>query len=290
MPETVGCNLCAAAEGTSQPKVARFLSIPEPFGICRCRRCGLVYLSPRPTVRELGAIYTTHPYYSAKNATRGEPRRPFYASRMSRLERWRPQRGTMLAIGCLEGGYALEVAKNRGWHVFAIESSAIFAAHAREQLGLEVQVAEGWDLSTVTGQQFDVIYSHSFEHLPDPRGTLRQCRNLLAREGLVMLEVPNQLHSLKNRIKRAIIGKARSAATGLEEVPAEVHTYYFDPRTVRTLLRNERFQILEFHTYLPWHPVHLANPRFRWLQELVYAVGGLLDRGPTIEVIARPIW
>ena len=41
-------------------------------------------------------------------------------------------------------------------------------------------------------------------------------------------------------------------------------------------------------TYLPGHPVYLSNPRARWLQELVYWAGHWVNRGPSIEVIARP--
>jgi len=291
MPETVPCNLCGSADGISQPKKARFLDLPEPLGICRCRQCGLTYLNPRPNIPEFAAMYATHPYYSAENATRGKPRRRFYASRMERLERWRPQRGTMLGITCLEGGYALEVAQSRGWRVFAIEFSEILAAHAREQLGVEVEVVEAWDLSSVAGRQFDVIYSQNFEHLPDPRVALRHCRRLLAHEGLLMLDVPNQFYSLKDKIMGVIIDVVGPKIRTLRhrEVGQEFHTYYFEPRTIRTLLTSEEFEILEFRTYLPRHPIFLANPRLRWLQELIYAVGGLFDRGPSIELIARPL-
>ncbi|MBI2902474.1 MAG: class I SAM-dependent methyltransferase [Candidatus Methylomirabilis oxyfera] len=291
MPETVACNLCGIADGVPQPWKARFLRIPQPFGIYRCRRCGLTYQNPRPTPSELAAIYATHPYYSTANVTRGEPRQRFYASRMERLERRRPQRGTMLGMGCLDGGYALEVAQRRGWRVSAIEFSPILAAHAREQLGVEVEVAEAWDLSSVAGRRFDVIYSRSLEHFLDPRATLRHCWKLVAHEGLLMLDVPNTFHSLKDKIKRPIVALMGSKAipSSHGEFPSEVHTYYFDPRTIRRLLEGERFEVLELRTYLPHNPVYLANPRLRWLQELLYAVGGLFDRGPSIEVIARPV-
>ena len=291
MPETVPCNLCGSADGEAEPKKARFLGLPELFGICRCRRCGLTYLNPRPSIPELAAMYATHPYYSAENATRGEPRRRFYASRMERLERWRPERGTMLGIACLEGGYALEVAQSLGWRVFAIEFSEILAAHAREQLGVNVKVVEAWDLSCITDRQFDVIYSHSLEHFPNPRVALRHCRRLLANDGLLMMDVPNQLHSLKDKILGLIIDVVGSNARTLLHRPVamEFHTYYFDPRTIRALLTSEGFEILEFRTYLRRHPVCLANPRLRWLQELVYAVGGLFERGPSMELIARPL-
>jgi len=197
----------------------------------------------------------------------------------------------MLGIGCLDGGYSLAAAQSRGWRVSAIEFSRIRAAHAREQLGIEVEVVKAWDLSSVAGRQFDVIYSRDFEHLPDPRTALRHCHKLLVHEGLLMLATPNTFHSLKNMIKEPIVNLAGSKATRLShrEFPAEVHYYYFDPRTIRTLLTSEGFEILGFRTYLPRHPTYHANPRLRRLRELLYAVGGLFDRGPSIELIARPV-
>lgn len=290
MPETVPCNLCGSADGLPQPKKARFLELPEPFGICRCRRCGLIYQNPRPTVAELAAMYATHPFYASENLTRGASFRPFYASRMERVERWRPERGTMLGIGCIEGGYALEVAQSRGWRVFAIEFSPAFAAHARG-LGVRVEVARAWDLSSVAGRHFDVVYSQFMEHLFDPRDTLRQCRQMLDREGLLVLEAPNQFYSLKNKVKKAVIqvGGAKARKLFYGEAGAEFHTYYFDPSTIRALVTSEGFEILELRTYLRGHPVYHFNPRLGWLQELLYAVGGLFDRGPSIELIARPL-
>jgi 2-polyprenyl-3-methyl-5-hydroxy-6-metoxy-1,4-benzoquinol methylase len=195
----------------------------------------------------------------------------------------------MLGIGCLEGGYALDVAQRRGWRVCAIEFSPILAAHAREQLGVQVDVAAAWDLSPVTGREFDAIYTHSLEHFPDPRTSLRQCRALLTNRGLLMIEVPNTFRSLKSTLQRALVYLAGSKAQRLffGEVPAESHLYYFDPRSIRTMLESGGFEILDLRTYLPRHPVYHGNPRLGWLQELLYAVGGPLDRGPTIEVIAR---
>jgi len=291
MPESVPCNLCGSAERLPKPKIARLLDIREPFGVCRCSRCGLVYLTPRPTVAEYATMYATHPYYSAANAMRGAPRRGFYALRMERLERWRPQRGTMLVIGCLEGGHALEVAQNRGWQVLGIEFSEILATYARERLGVQVEIAKAWDLSGLIGRSFNAIYTHSLEHLPDPRATLRQCHNLLTQDGLLMIEVPNAIRSLKQKLKGAMITLADSKVRRLfcGQVGEEFHPYFFEPGTIKALLRTEKFEMLDLRTYLPRHPVYLSNPRVRWLQELLYAVGGLVERGPSIEIIARPV-
>jgi hypothetical protein len=72
-----------------------------------------------------------------------------------------------------------------------------------------------------------------------------------------------------------------------QEVKAEFHTFFFNPHTLRELLVSEGYEILSLRTYLPNHPVYLFNPRGRWLQEFIYAIGGLVGRGPCIEVVAK---
>lgn len=288
MPETIPCLLCGSTRSELEPGKARFLRMPTNVNVSHCLECGLRYQSPRLGLEEVGALYARHPYYQESNATRGARRRDFYARRMERLERWRPERGSLLGIACLEGGYMFEVAAQRGWEVRAVEFAPVLASHARN-LGVNVEVSEGWDLSRFQGKRFDAVLSLSLEHVPDPRRTLRQCHDLLAEGGLLLIDVPNQFHSLKDRLKMAgrdLVG-ARFDHWFFGEVAAEFHMTFFEPRTLRRTLAEEGFEVLELRTHLPWHPVYLANPRGRWLQEALYRLGGRFERGPSIEVIAR---
>ena len=86
----------------------------------------------------------------------------------------------------------------------AVEFSPILAEHARTALGIEVSVARAWDLSALRGDRFDAIFSQNLEHVPDPGVMLAQCRELLAPDGWLMLEVPNQFHSLIDVLKLAV--------------------------------------------------------------------------------------
>jgi 2-polyprenyl-3-methyl-5-hydroxy-6-metoxy-1,4-benzoquinol methylase len=289
MPETVACPSCGRAVGVPEPRKTRLVSLEEPVAVCRCARCGFRYLNPRPTVDELALIYATDPYYAAGNATRGASRRSFYHARLDRLERWQPRSGRMLGIGCLEGGYFLGTAVERGWQVRAVEFSETMATHARTALGLDVTVTRAWDLGALVGERFDAVYSHSLEHVPDPRVTIQQCRQLLAPDGLLVLEVPNQFHSLVDVLKDVVIGVvgARAYPWFHRPVPFALHTVYFTPATIRRLLEQEGFEILAVRTHLRAHPLYLGKGWRRSLQGAIHSVGGLCGRGPCIEVIAR---
>lgn len=288
MPEAVSCSLCGCVSVATQFHLACFANIKEPYGLCACPQCSFVYLSPRPTSTELFDLYASHPYYSAENATRGESRRRFYIAKLARLERWRPERGRMLAIGCLEGGYVPALAKARGWQVEAVEASPILAAHARSLADFPVHVGAGWDLSCLDGH-FDVVYTHSLEHVSDPRKTLRQCARLLTNEGLLFAEVPQQLVSLMELLKRGFFhfAGARADRWIQRERLMHFHQSYFTPRTLRAMLTAEGFTVLALRTYLPGHPLYLGNGARRWIQEGIHLCGALVRRGPCIEVVAR---
>jgi SAM-dependent methyltransferase len=288
VPETVSCALCGSRDGVSQPGKTRLLNVRPPYAICRCEQCGFLYLNPRPTVDELLQMYLTDPYYAADNATRGAARRAFYHARMERLEVWRPERGRLIGIGCLDGGYAIETARTRGWQVAAVEFSPILAQHARVALGIDVRVSRAWDLSPFSGDRVDAIMSQSLEHVPDPRVTLDQCRELLVPGGILMLEVPNQFHALIDALKMAVIGVRGDEAYRWfhRTLTFEFHTLYFTPTTIRGLLERHGFAVLAVRTHLRAHPLYLGKGRRRWLQGPIHALGGLVGRGPCIEVIA----
>lgn len=289
MPETVTCHQCGSTQTSPQPQKTRLLKMNEAFGLCRCSNCTLLFLSPRPTAKELATLYAQETFFQAENVTRLARHPVFYGARMQRLERWKPQRGTMLGIGCLEGGFALGEARKRGWQVLAVEFVQSVADFARQEQGLEVLHAPTWDLSGLQDRKFDAIYSHILEHVPDPRGTLRRCRELLHPDGILMLEVPNQFHSLKDKIKEAVFGLLGSRALPhfYGEASPHFHLNYFTPATIRRMLASEGFEVLELRTYLGDHPFYLANPRARRLQKAIYAIGGFFERGPSIELIAR---
>lgn len=292
MPENVTCNLCGSADAEPKANLTDFIDLQAPTQVVRCRKCGLHYLSPRPTPEELIELYIKEPYYSKENADRGATRLAFYGARMGRLEQLAPDKGELLGIGCLEGGYALEVAQARGWNVTGIESSEILATYARENLKIPVRTVHGWDLSGLDENMFDAVYTHSFEHFGDPSEVLAQMRRVLKPGGMLMVEVPYQFYALKDLVRRALIrllGERRRLMFFGPPPPSFIfHLYYYDPKTLRELLRKQGFDIREFRTYLPRHPVFARNPKWRWVQESLYAIGGLFGRGPSLEVIARP--
>jgi SAM-dependent methyltransferase len=263
--------------------------LPPPYAVRQCRSCGFEYLSPRPTRDELIRDYVGHAYYSPERLARRPHRREFDEARLTRLERWVRPPGTMLAVAAMEGGWWMENARRRGWRLTGVEFiPTLFETEPAKRV--EMVRAPLWDLDVLDGRRFDAIHTVGLEHVPDVLATLTGFRRLLASGGVVVIEAPNQFEGLKERFKGlllAILGD-RILGTFHGEAAPWFHLSFFTPRTLRDALERSGFDVLETRTYLPWNPIYHATRRLRRLREASFFVGGLLGRGPSAEVIARP--
>ena len=102
--------------------------------------------------------------------------------------RWRQPRA--LELGCATGAY-LGRLESAGWAVVGVEPGMEAAASAVES-GFHVYCGtlDTCDLSKEGA--FDLAAAWMvLEHVPDPRGTLRQLFNLLVPSGTLLFSVPN---------------------------------------------------------------------------------------------------
>jgi 2-polyprenyl-3-methyl-5-hydroxy-6-metoxy-1,4-benzoquinol methylase len=205
----VVCNNCGAADAREVGR-GRDHEYPhtsdDEFTMVRCA-CGLVYLNPRPSARELDTIYPADYYayqlfrkraasqrtgdsrlerfYRMRNARRFRP----YASRLAALGR---ESYDLLDIGCGDGTTldmwrdALEGrARTHG-----IEMSAEAAEVARAR-GHQV-TSERIEDTDLPGAAFDAVYSfHVIEHVEDPTAFMRKVRQAVRPDGFALIETPN---------------------------------------------------------------------------------------------------
>jgi SAM-dependent methyltransferase len=106
---------------------------------------------------------------------------------------WMPvsRRGRLLDVGCGSGLF-LERMRDFGWQVTGVEPDAAAASAANERLGDDAVIVAHVDDPTLAPASFDAVtLSHVIEHVPDPVGTLRSCRDLLAPAGTLVCVTPN---------------------------------------------------------------------------------------------------
>ena len=253
------CPLCG--EDQAQPWRAgpdRLHGTPGTYQLVRCRNCRLVYLNPRPTLDEIEAIYPAE--YSPHRVVRrrANPLRRLdiaygMAKRARFVERYLPEKGRALDVGCATGEFLLELGR-RAWQVVGVEISQA-AAQTAIEAGLDVRVgtleqsgleASSYDLVTL----WDVI-----EHLHDPVGALGEIRRLLKPAGLLVMSTPD-LSALDARL-------FGDYWAGLD-IPR--HLCLFDPVMMSRLLEQGGFELVARRYLTGSYSVALMSAR-AWLRD-----------------------
>lgn len=210
----------------------------------RCRACGLVFATPRPTEAELDAFYTAD-YFSGHSDGlgygdyRGESWAEANAESMWRsVCRWLTQHvpeESVLDIGCATGAF-LAQARQSGWRVQGVEKSAAARAVAASEFGVPVTDSTG----AVAAQFGLVTMWHVLEHVLDPLTELVAARDRLAPGGILFIELP-QWGSL---------GRRRRGAGWSQLRPPE-HINFFDRRSLAAALGRAGFRLVQAQTVQP---------------------------------------
>lgn len=167
---------------------------PGLFTVRQCRRCGILYQSPRPTSEEMEAYYPEEyaPYASGRRLSAWERWNRRYAATkqiravMSRI----PQAGRALDVGCATGAF-LAALQQKGWQVQGVEINPQAAANAQQATGGEIFVGDLLE-AAYADRSFDLVtFWDVLEHLPDPRLALQEAARITRPSGTLILSLPN---------------------------------------------------------------------------------------------------
>ncbi len=216
----------------------------------KCNVCGVVFVYPQPNNVQLGEYYQDN-YYKKPSIFFSV----IQALRTKVFSKISP--GKILDIGCGEGTFLLAMNK-LGWRCFGTEfskSSEEFSGRLKEK-GVSVHYGEltkaGFDLNS-----FDLITLWQVaEHLEDPKEYVKFAHNLLKKNGLIFISVPN-------------IGGLSFALWKCKWLHLDLprHLFHFNPKSISFLLENNGFEILHIN-----HHSFEFNP-FGVLQSLYNSFG-----------------
>jgi 2-polyprenyl-3-methyl-5-hydroxy-6-metoxy-1,4-benzoquinol methylase len=216
----------------------RLFDAPGTWSILSCRNCGLIWLDPQPISDEIWKIYGR--YFTHQTAPSGSsPRLALLRANLGRAVLsecygyrrnneddtegvlWKrlcrlswvrdifsfqimglkaAWRGRLLDVGCGDGAFLARM-KNLGWEVVGVELDEKAANVAKTNFGLDVFIGT-LENTGFANESFDAItLNHVIEHVGDPIGLLRRCRDLLRRGGRVVVTTPNA-EGLGHRIFR----------------------------------------------------------------------------------------
>jgi 2-polyprenyl-3-methyl-5-hydroxy-6-metoxy-1,4-benzoquinol methylase len=246
--EYVNCNLCNSNEYKLFKEI-------DGYRLVKCRRCGLVYLNPRPTHQEINEEYSAE--YHIERLLRQELKREEEIEveinknigRAEEIVKQFGNKGKLLDIGC-GAGFFVACLKRYGWDITGIDVSEWASEFAREKLGLNVFTGSVEDVK-INGQ-FDVItLYHILEHLPHPLQSLKRVSELLADDGVLVIKGPN-LASF-DRVWHS---------KNWRRYDLPFHLYHFTPQTYQMILEKAGFSVQNVQ-FQYWDPVaHLLEIRF----------------------------
>ena len=242
--EEVPCDLCGGTDHevlrpardvarSSQDLVRIFRAssdVPLVDRLVRCRRCGLVFVSPRV---QAGAIVDS---YSAGEdpvfVSQAEAREKTFGESVARIETLTGGPGRVFDIGTA-GGSFLAAARARGWQVDGCEPNRWLAAWGKSHYGIDIRPGPLTDHDLPKAHYDVVTLWDVVEHLPQPSAILDRVKDLVKPGGYLILTYPD-------------IGSPSARYLGrFWPFLSSVHLYYFSKVTMREMLKKHGFELIQ---------------------------------------------
>jgi SAM-dependent methyltransferase len=230
------CPLCSSTVRTT---------VDVDAAVVRCLDCGHRFVDPRPTQEEIARAYSRPDAYDGWLAV-AQQRQVLWERRFRRALASMPP-GRLLDVGAGLGTF-LAIARDHGWKVEGTEVSSSAIRHAEERYGLVLREGRLEDVAPA-GRQDAITLWHVIEHLPDPVGSLRYCRQLLAEHGRIILAMPNDGDAAwsltaAGNVARRFLGRPPAVRYERLVPGVETHIQHFDGRTISHLLERCGFEVV----------------------------------------------
>jgi len=162
--------------------------VENDYSCKKCHQCGLIYLSPRPTLKEIKNLYKKdHAYISAEDRIAPEYIKNFHAKHHMKLIKKFIKQGSLLEIGP-GGGQFLYDAKENGFDPYGIELNPKQAQFINNKMKIPCEDQE-LSIDSFKRKMFDVIYHCDvLSHFYDPINELKKMNAKLRMNGYLVFE------------------------------------------------------------------------------------------------------
>jgi 2-polyprenyl-3-methyl-5-hydroxy-6-metoxy-1,4-benzoquinol methylase len=248
--ESCLCPLCSE-------KQSIYIDSERGLSIVKCKTCDLIYTNPRAKNSEENYFGDASVFFSEAmlifKGLKPHHRDKNYEFEIQKIKKFK-KRGKLLDIGT-NMGFFLRKAREGGFEVEGVEPSPSLSEIARENWGLKIHTCflEKANLPT---NSFDVItLIDVLEHVTNPQELLSSCFDLLKKDGILVIKVPNGDY---NYFKMKL-----AKATGKNKVmdiwDCCEHVVHFTPSTFKKLAEKCNFKLKSSFIPLPIHSPVWAN-------------------------------
>ncbi|MFC1667164.1 class I SAM-dependent methyltransferase [Candidatus Omnitrophota bacterium] len=246
--ETISqCNLC----GSSETKV-----VDKKGHIVQCKRCGLRFVSLRPSQDDISKAYDWSYVNSLGWGKVDIEARSMYKRRADFLNKF-IQKGKILDVAAGLGEFLSHIKRTNRWECFGTETSRYAVEYAKKELDIKLSFGQFEDLCYPESFFDAVCFWHALEHLPYPSKAIEEAARVLKENSFLFIAVPNDSwlgrpHFFKNALKKAINRLPMRKKLKLKKMYPEIdeegnkHLFYFTPRTLTKLLETHGFEIKKY--------------------------------------------
>ena len=228
--------------------------VDEVADVQYCKECDYYFDNPRPDSDEIDEFYSAPGQYDDW-LVEEDARDRLWLRRLKLILR-HSQGGTLYDIGSGVGQF-LHLARKHFSSVGGSEVSESAIDIARVKYGLELD-----------HRHFDLIYEqsavkvdnvtlfHVLEHVQDPTILMKSCNGMLNDNGLIFVAVPNDVESLRARVKRfalsfglnlgktKLVGKFGLPKVKLDGSLQEIHLSHFTVQCLGMLFEKTGFEVI----------------------------------------------
>lgn len=191
------CPLCGHGHAQSifQGTDRLFGTTDRQFQVVECTQCRFLRLYPKPADHELGQFYPPDYYFSPSPGGVSQLseiyRRLVLSDHVRFVERaTKKRKGLLLDVGC-SGGLVARLLRDRGVKALGFDNSLSAARAAWQSNGVPVICGDFLKAPLQTESCSVLTMFHVLEHVPDPQAYLKKAFELLAKDGRLVVQVPN---------------------------------------------------------------------------------------------------
>jgi 2-polyprenyl-3-methyl-5-hydroxy-6-metoxy-1,4-benzoquinol methylase len=206
----------------------------ETFSLILDKEKDMLVTSPKPSSESLPSYYESAAYISHTDSKNSFSDKLYHQvksfmlqTKLKWIEKYFPKKGSILDIGAGTGDF-LALAKSQGWEVNGIEPNSLARNNAQEKgIGLSASISE------IKNQKFDVITMwHVLEHVYDLDAQIKELKNLLSDNGVLIIAVPNY---------KSYDAKHYKEFWAAYDVPR--HLYHFSQTSIRSIFKSVGFSL-----------------------------------------------
>ena len=222
--------------------------------LAECASCGLIFDNPRPSRTAIAAFYSSEGKYDGWLVNL-KGREGMWARRLQKMRRHKSP-GNLLDVGAGIGQF-LHMAAEEYTGVCGTEVSGSAAKIAQSRYGITLHLGDVCELDLPSASFDNITLFHVLEHVHEPLRLIEECSRLLRSGGTLFVAVPNDIDSIKHRLRVANLKPIEVKTSG------GIHLSHFTSGSLARLVAHGGLSILQVgldpqwadHTYY-WLPIY----------------------------------